>query len=139
MMFSGWKIAAGVGLVAAAMGVALWIQTERLEAAREAKNAADQRAAQWESNYNGAVAVAQANADALSALQVEHRRVAAEGKVALENNAAMAATIEDLQRRTRNVAPDKDGPVRPITCDTANELRSLAGAAGPACSGAGGH
>jgi|GEM_PF-5395859 len=123
------------GAAVSAMAAALWVQTARLNTARTAQSATAQVAAQWRANFEAMETTNAANVEALATLQAEAARIEQLADAARAANARQAKDIEALRRRLRHVSPSDDGPVRPVLCDSVNELRRLSGEPGSACGG----
>jgi hypothetical protein len=130
LLLNKWALgAAALG----ALGLALWGQTARLDAARKSEAASAQVAVQWRTNFEAMEATNAANLAALETLKAEALRIEGLATSARTANAKLSIDIETLRRRIAHASPDDDGPVRPVLCDTVNELRRLAAQPGPAC------
>lgn len=122
-------------LLVGGLGVALWVQSARLDAAQAERAAAQQVAAQWRTNFEAMEATNAANVMALQRLQAEAARIEAAAQTARAASTKLASDVETLRRRIRHAQPEADGPARPVLCDTVNELRRLSGETGAACGG----
>jgi hypothetical protein len=111
------------------------MQTARLDAAHKAEAAAAQVATQWRTNFEAMEATNAANVVAIGKLKAEAARIEGLAATARSANAKLSTDIETLRRRIAHAKPTDDGPVRPVLCDTVNELRRISGQAGAACGG----
>lgn len=118
-----WRFRSLIALAGmAAAGALLWLQTERL-------GVSQLKSAQWQANYGAMVDANVGNLKAIADLKSENRRIARIADAARGRNTALAAEIEDLQQRIA----DDPNPIPADLCHMLDELRRIAGAAGPAC------
>ena len=125
----------GLAVAITALGLALWVQTVRLNAAQKAEAATAQIAVQWRTNFEAMEATNAENVKAVEKLKAEAARIEGLAATARAANTQLSNDIENLRRKTRHARLEDDGPVRPVLCDTVNELRRIAGQPGPACGG----
>lgn len=92
-------------VVVAGLGLALYVQTERLDAAKKAEEAATLTAQQWRANFESAEATNAANVRALEKLKAEQAAAneAAAEQIAKYNR--LGKLYEDLKRQPRDETP----------------------------------
>jgi uncharacterized protein HemX len=116
-------------IIGLGMGLALFVQTARLDAAEKEAKAAELNAAQWKRHADNMEAVSAENAATVAKLQAENQRIAG---IVAENTAKynrLGKAYEQLKRQTTDTSPVTDD-----FCDILNQLRAIQGGDGPACS-----
>jgi uncharacterized protein HemX len=110
------------------MGLALFVQTARLNSAEKEAAASEQSAAQWKSYADNMELTARENAATLDKLRAENERIA---KIVADNTAKynrLGKAYESLRKQTTDSSPVTDD-----WCAILNELRAIQGGTGPAC------
>ena len=115
-------------IIGLGMGLALFVQTARLNSAEKQATASEQSAAQWKNYAQNMELTAQENAATVAKLQAENQRIAG---IVAENTAKynrLGKAYETLRKQ------NDDRPVTDDWCAILNELRAIQGGHGPACS-----
>lgn len=127
LLMNKWVIGA---LAVAGLGLALWIQTQRLDAALAGRRAAELVAGQWQANAAAMAAANEVSQRALAQLRAEHARIAAAADAARTEAQGLAARYDQLRRSSRDVASNENGPVAAVLCRALDGLRGIERAAG---------
>ena len=115
-------------IIGLGMGLALFVQTARLDAAEKQATASEQSAAQWKNYAQNMELTAQENAATVAKLQAENQRIAS---IVAENTAKynrLGKAYEQLKRQTTDTSPVTDD-----FCAILDQLRAIQGGDGPAC------
>lgn len=123
-MFSGWKIAALVGLVGALAGGFLYIQltNARADIARKDAELLDVKRVNVQLKVQ-VTEIESALADEKRATQIERDKAAAADAVVAKLDAEKDAIQDKLQKVIANVKNQDDGPAAPVLEYAANSLR----------------
>lgn len=120
MIPNPWLIG-GVGVVIAALGIGIWLQTSRLHAAQETASAVTMQRDQWKADFAGADQAAKINAEMVDTLMAKQKAVEAIADQSRADAVKSAAQYDDLKRSLRNAPKTDDGPIAPVLA------RALAG------------
>lgn len=103
---------AGVGVIVAGLSVAVYVQQQRVDAARARVTVAERDRDQWKNNYTEAARVAKANEDAVAEIKT---RLAESGAAADEAAKAAAAATDKYKALLAKVkeqhAPSDSSPL----------------------------
>lgn len=116
-------------IIFAGLGLALFVQTTRLNSAEKQLDAAELNAAQWKRHADNMEAVAAENARTADKLRAENERIA---KIVADNTAKynrLGKAYEQIRKQTTDASPVTDD-----WCAILDSLRSIQGGTGPACS-----
>lgn len=117
------------GVIIVVLGIALWVQSARLNAEHNARVAAEQIARQWQTNFEAAEQTNRENAVALEKLKSENARINAIVADSVEKYNRLGKAYETLKRK----AYTDETAVSPDWCSLLDELRRIQGGTGPAC------
>jgi uncharacterized protein HemX len=119
------------GIIGLGMGLALFVQTMRANSAEKQAEASEQSAAQWKQYADNMELTARENAATIDKLRAENERIAKINAENVQKAQSLSRKYEALRKQTND-----DTPVDPNSwwCAILNELRSMQGGDGPACS-----